>query len=117
MKKRPLDKNHMLEVHAARRFHELLRQDRLRDAEWRKDQAKARARADRKAARIDGLVRTAEMRIARCKVAPTPLAVRQMRRIADDNTKPARVRVESAARLLEWAEQPARCAPVSGRHR
>ena len=104
MKKRPLDKNHMLEVHAARRFHELLRQDRARDAQWRDDQAKARARADRKAARIDGLVRTAELRIAACKDAPTPLIVRQMRRIADDINKPARVRVEAAARILKWNE-------------
>lgn len=102
MKKRPLDKNHMLEVHAARRFHELLRQDRARDAQWREDQEKARARADRKAARIDGLVRTAEVRIAACKDAPTPLAVRQMRRIADDSTKPARVRVKAAALILGW---------------
>jgi hypothetical protein len=103
MKKRPLDKNHMLEVHAARRFHELLRQDRARDAQWREDQAKARARADRKVARIDGLVRTAEIRIAACRDAPTPLAVHQMRQIAGDRTKPARMRVEAAARMLEWA--------------
>jgi hypothetical protein len=103
VKKRPLDKNLMLEVHAARRFHDLLRQDRARDAQWREDQAKARARADRKAARIDRLVRTAEVRIAACRDAPTPLTVRQMRRIVDDATKPARVRVEAAARVLEWA--------------
>jgi hypothetical protein len=93
----------MTEIHAARRFRERLREDRARDAQWRKDQAKARARADRKAARIDGLVRTAEVRIAECKDAPTPMAVRQMRRIADDSTKPARVRVKAAARFLEWS--------------
>jgi hypothetical protein len=104
MKKRPLDKTHMLEVHAARRFHELLRQDRARDAQWRENQAKARARADRKAARIDGLVRTAEVRIAACRDALTPLAVRQMCRIADDATKPARVRVEAATRILFWSQ-------------
>ena len=102
MSKRQLDKNHMLQIHAAGRFHELLRQDRARDAQWQKDQAEARARADRKAARIDGLVRTAEVRIAACRDAPTPLAVRQMRRIADDSTKPARVRVLAAAKILEW---------------
>lgn len=100
--KRPLDKNQMLKVHAARHFHELLRQDRAHDAQWRKDQAKVRVRADRKAARIDGMVRTAEVRIAACKDAPTPLAVRQMRRIADDATKPTGVRVGAAARILGW---------------
>lgn len=104
MSRRPLDKNHMMELHAARRFHEMLRQDRLRDAQWRKDQAKARARADRKAARIDGLVRTAEVRIATCKDAPTPLTVRQMQTIAVDATKPGRVRVAAATRILRWAE-------------
>ncbi|WP_157085463.1 hypothetical protein [Methylobacterium sp. Leaf99] len=104
VKKRPLDKNYMLKIHAAQRFHELLRQDRARDAQWREDQARARAKADRKAARIDGLVRTAEVRIAACKDAPTPLAVRQMRRIANDATKPGRVRVAAAARILEWVD-------------
>lgn len=104
MRKHPLDKSHMLEVHAARRFHELLRQDHARDAQWRKDQARARARADQKAARVDGLVRTAEVRISGCKDAPTQLAVRQMCRIAKDAAQPGRVRVAAAGRILEWVD-------------
>ncbi|WP_157085461.1 hypothetical protein [Methylobacterium sp. Leaf99] len=103
MSKRQSDKIHMLEVHAAQRFHELLRQDHARDAQSRKDQAKERARANRKAAWIDGLLRTAEARIAGCKEVPTPLAVREMRRIADDITKPARARAEAAAGIFRWA--------------
>jgi hypothetical protein len=104
MGSRSSDRDQTAETQAAQRFRELLRQDHARDVRWAKDQAKRRAKLERKAARLDTLVRTAEARIARCKDYPTPHAVLQMRRIVDDTTKPARIRVEAAALILSWAE-------------
>lgn len=102
MRKHPLDREAMSEIHAARRFRERLREDSARDAQWRKDRAKAQAQSDRKAARIDVTVRTAGVRIAAGRAIPTPLAVHQIARIACDRTKPGWARVEAAALVLEW---------------
>lgn len=94
----------MLKIQAARRFHELLRHDRAQDARWREDREKAQAKADRKAARIDGLVRTAQARIEGCRGYPTALAVRQVRALVGHPKMPAHVRVRAAALILGLSE-------------
>lgn len=104
MKKPPCEKDRFAEFQAAARLREGIRQDRAHDAQWRDEGERRCSRADRRAARIAGLVKTARARIEGCRDYPTPLAIRQVRALVDDPATPAQIRVQAAALLLQWSD-------------
>lgn len=104
MKKQPCVKNQIAEIQAAVRLHDQIRMERLRDAQWHNDRMKARERADRRTRRLSKMVSTAQARVDGCENYPSPLAVRQLRRIVADTAMPGTLRVQAAELILKWAE-------------